>query len=289
MHTNIITFFYKMFTICLIAMSQAAFAIDFKLLTTSNNTLSEPHDIVLSPNGKSLYVADNGNNQIAVLDSKTLQHNYNFGEDTLSEPHDVVFDKQGRLLVADTGNNRIAIFTINNEKAKLVETISGRIRRPEGVAVHQDGRIFATGSSSGNLVIFKDGKIIGEKTGFSAIHDVELDVNGNIWIADTGHQRIVMLDNKLNILKEISGKEFDFNGPRYLDFHQSGLIFVADKYSHSIKVISPTHKLLKTLGSGKPSKGEGRFDRPEGVELQGDDAWFSDTYNNRIVRYKIIY
>ena len=29
------------------------------------------------------------------------------------------------------------------------------------------------------------------------------------------------------------------------------------------------------------------FNRPEGVEIRGSDVWFSDTYNDRIVRYRM--
>lgn len=260
----------------------------FSLEAVSNDDFSVPHDIVLNKKGDLLFVADNGNDRIAVLNPKTLQPVYSFGHQELSEPHDVAFDFQDRLLVADTGNSRIAVYKIQNNKATLINELKGKIRRPEGVVAKNDGSIIATGAASGNVVIFKNGKAILEKKGLASAHDVELDRDGNIWVADTGHERIIMLDEKLNLIKEISGKSFSFNGPRYLDFHRSGLMLVADKYSHSIKIISPDSKLIYTLGTGKAGKGEGLFDRPEGVEIRGSDVWFADTYNNRIVRYKLI-
>ena len=85
----------------------------------------------------------------------------------------------------------------------------------------------------------------------------------------------------------LSGPRYAFSGPRYMDFDPAGRMYVADKYSHRIKVISADGKLVQVLGGVGSGKGENVFDRPEGVEIRGDDIWFSDTYNNRIVRYKV--
>ena len=202
----------------------------------------------------------------------------------VAAPHDVCFDSDGRLLVADTGNNRIAVLELKDLSASLVGEMSERILSPEGVAVHADGRIFATGAGSGNLVVYENGKVVAEAKGFSAPHDVEFDREGRIWIADANHNRMVQLDDKLKVVRTVSGAPFDFSGPRYLDFDGANRMFVADKYSNSIKVVTSEGKLLQVLGGGNSRV----FNRPEGVESRGSDLWFSDTYNNRIVRYRMV-
>ena len=40
-------------------------------VTVSEEIFSEPHDIVLSPDGRQLFVADNGNDRIVLLDAQT--------------------------------------------------------------------------------------------------------------------------------------------------------------------------------------------------------------------------
>ena len=254
------------------------------LIQSSNREFSEPHDIVLSPDGSLLFVADNGNDRIVVLDAFTLERRATLGEGLVAAPHDVCFDSDGRLLVADTGNNRIAVLELKDLSASLVGEMSERILSPEGVAVHADGRVFATGAGSGNLVVYKDGKVVAEAEGFSAPHDVELDREGRIWVADANHNRMVQLDDKLKVSRTVSGAPFNLSGPRYMDFDGAGRMFVADKYSNSIKVVTPEGKLLQVLGGGNSRL----FDRPEGVEILGSDLWFSDTYNNRIVRYRMV-
>lgn len=265
----------------------SADSLTFEMLAASAETYAEPHDIVLSPDGSLLYVADNGNDRIAVLDAETLKEIGAFAQGEVSAPHDVAFDPQGRLLVADTGNSRIAIYEVEGASGRLVGSLEGRIRRPEGVAVHQDGRVFATGASSNNLVVYRNGQVIGEMGGFASPHDVEFDPAGNIWVADASNDRMVRLNDKLEITKILAGDPYAFNGPRYMDFDTAGRMYVADKYSHRIKVIAPNGELIGVLGKATSGKGDGVFDRPEGVEIRGSDIWFSDTYNDRVVRYRV--
>jgi len=259
-----------------------------ELVVASPADYARPHDIVLSADGNLLYLADNGNDRIAVLDPGTLRELGSFAHDEVSEPHDVAFDDQGQLLVADTGNSRIAIYEVNGTSGRLMGSLSGSIRRPEGVAVHPDGLVLATGASSGNVVAYRDGQVIAEAGGFSSPHDVEIDNSGAIWVVDSGNNRIVRLNAKLQIETEYSGAPYDFSGPRYIDFDDAGRLFVADKYTHSIKVLSPQGELLQVLGGPESGIGQGVFDRPEGVELRGRDIWFADTYNDRIVRYRLV-
>ena len=256
-------------------------------VTGSDEIFAEPHDIVLSPDGEQLYVADNGNDRIVVLDAQTLKLRYEFAKGEVSQPHDVVFDENGRLLVADTGNSRIAIYQHTDGYWRLIGQLSERIRRPEGVAVHPDGRVFATGASSNNLVVYEGGKVVAEQGGFSSPHDVEFDRDGRVWVADANNDRMVVLDDQLEVIRVLSGEPYDFRGPRYQDVDEANRMYIADKYRNSIKVIAPDGELLQVIGGNKAGKGPNLFDRPEGVEIRGKDVWFSDTYNDRIVRYRL--
>jgi len=276
-------------TIVTLLLTQLVLAgeVAVRYVAASGESLSEPHDIVLSPDGQQLFVADNGNDRIVVLDAETLQQISVFAQGEVSQPHDVAFDSSGRLLVADTGNSRIAIYENTGDGWQLAGELKERIHRPEGVAVHPDGRIFATGSSSNNLVVYDAGKVVGEVSGFSSPHDVEFDRNGMIWVADANNDRMVGLNERLEIARILSGPSYNFRGPRYLDVDEANRMYVADKYSNSIKVIAPDNKLLLVIGESKSGKGPYLFDRPEGVEIRQQDIWFSDTYNDRIVRYRL--
>ncbi len=270
-------------------LSKLAFALELAFVAASPQIYAEPHDLVLSPDQRYLYVADNNKHRIAVLDPTSLQLLGTFGEGEVGAPHDVVFDASGRLLVADTNNSRIAIYQVTGTQAKLVGELRGAVRRPEGVAVHPNGRVYATGASSSNIAAFENGVVVAKAGGLSSPHDIAIDRNGSLWIADAGNDRLVNMTPELKIIRIVEGASYDFNGPRYLDFDQAGRLYVADKYNHQIKVLSDDAlDVLLTLGNGRSGLGPGEFDRPEGVTIRAVDVWFSDTYNDRIVRYRII-
>lgn len=255
--------------------------------TASDTVYSHPHDVVLSPDQRYLYVADNGNDRIAVLDPNTLKLLDSFAEGEVYEPHDVVFDSAGRLLVADTGGSRIAIYEVEASRGRLVGELSELIRRPEGVTVHSNGRVYATGAGSGNMVAYENGKVVASLSGLAAPHDVSVAPDGSLWIADSNNDRLVNVTQDLEIIRTVQGEPYNFSGPRYLDFDKDGRLYVADKYNHQIKVLAPDLGLLLTLGGPHSTFGPGYFDRPEGITIHDDRVWFSDTYNDRIVRYRL--
>jgi len=264
-----------------------ASAFDLIYVASSRPELARPHDIALSADKRYLFVADKNNDRIAVLDANSLELLVSFGEDEVSEPHDLVFQSAGRLLVADTGNDRIAIYQVRGSTAKLTGELRGAVNRPEGVAVHRNGRVYVTGSSTGNIEVFENGQSVKVAGGLSGPHDISITAEGSLWVADTGKDRLVKMSEDLEVQQILEGEPYHFNGPRYLEIDQAGRLYIADKYSHQIKVIAPDRTLLFTLGSGHGELGPYKFDHPEGIAIDGPDVWISDTYNNRLVQYRI--
>ncbi len=258
-----------------------------EFITASTVDMENPHDVKLSPDGRHLFVSDVGNNRVAILDAETLEFVAAFGADHQGGTHDVDFDSAGRAYVADTHNNRVTIYEMDGLKARLVGELSARIRGPEGVLVHPNGRIYVAGAWSGNVVAYKDGKVVGILEDLSSPHDLELDPRGDIWLADAGNDRMLLLTPELEIKGQWSGAPFNFNGVRYQDVLPDGTVIAADKNNHQVKVISPDGKVLLVLGSGKPEKGPGKFTTPEGVETRGDIVWLSDSGNDRVVKYRL--
>ena len=94
---------------------------------------------------------------------------------------------------------------------------------------------------------------------------------------------MLLLTQDLEIIRELKGSPYDFNGVRYQDVLPDGTLITADKNSHSIKVISLAGDFLMTIGTGEPGMGPGVFRTPEGVETRGNIVWLSDSGNDRIV------
>ena len=265
----------------------AAAGLSLTYIGASNVALDNPHDLKLSPDGRYLYVADVGNNRVAILDSQTLELRGEFGADHQSGTHDIDFDNFGRAYVADTHNNRVLIYEISGLQAERVGQLDARIRGPEGVLVHSNGRVYVAGAWSGNVVAYENGRVVAELDGLSSPHDLELSHDGDIWLADAGNDRLLLLSPDLEIKRELGGSDYGFNGVRYLDLTPQGTIVAADKNNHVIKFIDAAGNLLRVLGDGRAGRGENRFTTPEGVELNGTALWLSDSGNDRIVEYRI--
>ena len=256
-----------------------------KFVSASDTFLDNPHDLKLSPDGKYLYVSDVGNNRVAILDPETLKLVGFFGDDHQRGTHDVDFDDQGRVYVADTHNNRVTVYEMNGLNARLVDEINHGIRGPEGVLVHPNGRVYVAGAWSGNVAIYEDGLYLDELLGLSSPHDLELTPSGDIWLADAGNDRMLLISPDLVVKQELKGAPYNFNGVRYQDVLPDGTLIAADKYTHSVKVIGPDGEVKFVLGNGEAGLGPNLFTTPEGVETSGNTLWISDSGNDRVVKY----
>lgn len=269
--------------------SAAAVAeIRLEFVAASTVSLGNPHDLKLSPDGEYLFVADVDNDRVAILDPENLEFIAGFGADHQGGTHDIDFDRDGRVYVADTHNNRVTIYELNGTEAKLVDELSAGIRGPEGVLLHPNGSVYVAGAWSGNAVAYRDGKVVAELGGLSSPHDLELARDGNIWLADAGNSRLLLLTPEFELIRELGRKDYDFNGVRYLDLTDDGMIVAADKNNHQIKFITADGRLAHVMGDGRPGRGINRFRTPEGVEIRNNELWLSDSGNDRVVKYRFV-
>jgi DNA-binding beta-propeller fold protein YncE len=278
--------------VVLATLSWAQPALKLTQLAELADGLSQPHDAAFSPDGKLIYVTDMRNSRIRVLEAMTLKPVGMFGGGELSYPHDAEFDKSGRLLVADTGNDRIAIYATQGAGAKLVGELKGGLSGPEGVAVAPDGRIIITNTRSGTLSVFRDDKLErtvgrhGAKDGeFSNPHDVEAAPDGSVYVVDSGNNRVQVFDSALKHRTSF-GAALKLSGPKYLAF-DGDRIWVADEHNHRILLLDRGHRLLGVLGTGKRGRGPDAFYKPEAVLARTPHVWVIDTYNDRIVLLRV--
>jgi len=253
--------------------------------------LAQPHDAAFSPDGKLIYLTDMRNSRIRVLEAMTLKPLGTFGAGELSYPHDAEFDKTGRLLVADTGNDRIAIYKLSGAQAALVGELNG-LSGPEGVAIAADGRVLVSNTRAATLSVFRDGKLertignYGAKDGeFANPHDIEAANDGSVYVVDSGNNRVQMFDAALKHRSSF-GAALGLAGPKYIAF-DGDRIWLADENNHRILLLDKQHQILGVLGSGKRGRGPNAFYKPEAVLARAPHVWVIDTYNDRIVLLRV--
>jgi streptogramin lyase len=280
-------------TVCLLAGAAAAqdapppFA-TFEL--AGPPVLNDPHDLSVGPDGR-LYVADKFGARVAVLDPKTLELVATVGAGTLPQVRDVSFGASGRVALAVTGVGAVLVLEALDEPS----LDSARVLaapRSEGALLHSNGRVYAMASVSGQLLAYEGDRLVAAADGHFGAHDVAEAPDGSVWVADNAARRLVRYSPGLDQLQVVDHPKFGLIGARYLDVDQHGRLVVADQDAHRVLLIDPEGPdggtLLGVLGTGRPGAEPGQFDDPEGVAVDGNRFFISDSDNNRVVRYVVV-
>lgn len=273
--------------ILLLTSNQGVFAASALFVATSGEDFAHPHDLVLGPDGKQLYVTDMNHDVIKILHPLTLEIMDKIGVDQLSSPHDITFDNLGRILVADSGNDRIAIF---DPSGTLQDEIAGNMRSPEGVTTAPGHIVFVASTGNHRILKFKNNKLLKQVGGrgkreleFKRPHDIELGPDGLLYIGDPGNNRIQVLTQELTFARFITPGDRKFDEPKYLALDTDSNLYVADQHNNLLRVFNTKGQELWHIAQG----GNKALNYIEGVEVVGNTLWISDTYNDRILRYSL--
>src|SRR3954469_2299221 len=228
--------------------------------------LAAPQGTALAPAATRVYVADDDNDRVVVLNPTTLAFvaqvgTRGTGPGQFQNPYDVAVDGAGQLYVGDNLNNRVDVF---------------------------DAGTLAFKATFGGF-----GRIVG---GFSIVRSVgglADDPRGGVDVADTANNRIQALDAAGDVLAGwgIAGRgPGDVTRPGGVAFTPGGGIAVADTFDHRIERFSPGGAFAGQLGlisafNGFATAGNaaGQFNTPRGVAYDAaGDAWIADTANNRV-------
>ncbi len=157
-------------------------------------------------------------------------------EAMLASPTDVVADAQGNLYIADNGNHRIRRIDRNG----IITTVAG------------------TGEPgfSGDGGLATAARLMNPSA-------LALDVEGNLYIADVGNNRIRRVDRATGIITTVAGSgargfagdggpatAAAFNGLRGLAIGPGGDLFVADFFNQRVRRISADGTITTVAGNG---------------------------------------
>jgi sugar lactone lactonase YvrE len=189
---------------------------------------------------------------------------------SFGEPYGVAVGTDGSVYVADAGeSNRIRRLTPLGE----VSTLAGG----------REG--FADGGGAG--------------AAFSTPSGLALDGAGNLYVADTGNNRVRRVTPE-GVVTTVAGDgaagfrdgaaaSAQFDAPVGVAAGAGGEVFVADTYNDRVRVIAKNGTVRTLAGSGTPGYADGGaldaalFDTPCGLAVaEGGEVYVADTGNNRL-------
>ncbi len=115
---------------------------------------------------------------------------------------------------------------------------------------------------------------------------VALAPDGDVWVADTGHDRVAEFTPSGHLVTSLS-LATRFGGgldqPEGIALDAAGHIFVADTGHNRVIEISPADRVLVTFGS---SQGRSQLNAPAAVAVSSFGyVWVADTGHNRVVEF----
>jgi sugar lactone lactonase YvrE len=292
---------------------------------------ADPFGVAVDSEGN-VFVADAGdNNRIRKIapDGKvgTLaggQEGYNDGAGVAAQfntPSALALDREGNVYVADTSNNRIRKVT----QTGVVTTLAGdgtpgfrdgaansaQFNAPLGIAVDERGNVYVADTYNDRVrQITTDGQVKtlagGDAPGYmdgaaaASLFDTPCSIavapNGELFIADTGNDRIRKLSNDGQVTTmNLSLKIEDgvvvgaLDAPLGLALTHDGFLYVTESERGRVVQIAPdgTARVLAGAGGSGFADGEGtsaRFNNPTGVAVDPNGSVYVADSANYLVR-----
>lgn len=190
-------------------------------------------------------------------------------EGELNHPRGLAVGQDGNLVVADSLNHRIQVFTADGEFVRAWGAFEvgergtatgGNFNQPWGVAVGPDGNIYVADTWNHRVQVFTpEGEFLRtwgqlgqldaaqNPTDFWGPRDIAVDPDGNVYVADTGNKRIRVYTAEGEWLRDIgsggSGPG-QLNEPVGLAVHPDGRLFVADTWNRRVQVFNTLGQYL---------------------------------------------
>ena len=169
---------------------------------------------------------------------------------------------------------------------------SGQLKEPNGVAVDSEGDVWVADRLNNRIEKFSaSGGLLGTYTPDSMSEPEALafnPVNGNIYVSNTGHDRIDEISISGSLIKSFgeAGSGYgQLNSPDSITFDSSGDVWVADNNNDRLEEFSSGGVYMNRFGSA--GSGNGQFNYPTGVAFCNGALYVVDTSNNRVEKLSV--
>lgn len=159
---------------------------------TSRDLFNQPNHVAIAPNGD-IYVSDGYQNARVVHFASNGQFIRIIGgvkgsqPGQLQVPHGVALDSQSRILVNDSGNQRVSVF---EKDGKFVESWPFPSRG--GIVVASDDTVYISDVNVGVVNIVKNGRRI-DSVSADRAHGLGVDADGSIYVSGASRMTVMKI------------------------------------------------------------------------------------------------
>jgi len=153
---------------------------------TARDAFNRPNAVGFGPNGE-IYVSDGYVNSRIVQftgDGKFVRiigGKKGSGPGELQLPHGVVVDRQGRIIVADSDNKRLSVFS---KDGAFIKTLAAPSRG--GLVITADGTLYVSDVNAGAVTVFKNDQIFDVIKVEGRPHGLSVDpVTGDVYTSSS--------------------------------------------------------------------------------------------------------
>ncbi len=219
-------------------------------------------------------------------------------KDTLNNPQGVAVDRSGNILIADTYNRVVRRLDRNGTLTVFAGSVAGlsgdggpaieaQLNLPMAVTVGPDDSVYVSDAANSRVRrITADGKIqtvvgfgggeglggagfVGdggpaEKAKLFTPADVKFDTAGNLYISDSGNNRIRVIRG--GVITTIAGTgragfggdgkvdlTIELNTPQKIAVAKDGSVFIADRGNQRVRKVDARGFITTVAGEGKPT------------------------------------
>lgn len=119
--------------------------------------------------------------------------------------------------------------------------------------------------------------------------DIAIDPNGNMWVVDTGNNRVEEFlrgTGECKIVGSAGSGNGQFNRPTAIATDANGHVWVADSGNKRIEEFNLNREYLGEFGSAGTGNGQFGGSGPEGIAVDyHGNIWVSDTYGGRLEEF----
>jgi sugar lactone lactonase YvrE len=200
------------------------------------------------------------------------------GAGQLSSPAGAEVSADGELFVADSGNDRIAIFAGDGTFAR---TLIGGLSGPRDVALDGDGRVFVADTGNNRVAVLSTAGAL--LPGFESSGEAELSgptgvaVGGSsVFVADTGKSRIAVFEEDGEFLSSFA----TLTPPKDVAVGPGGNLFVVG--DEQVDVYTPAGLLIDSFGD---EPGEGKLEKPAALALGREQVFVAEQGEDMVERF----